>query len=492
MSSRLKLILSSAVSKGYKVVALGVYAGSVKGPEPLTPELRRQVLKLIRSAAWTGVRGQVEMVADPTAPDRRVVLYGLGKESNFDAERLCRWLRQVYRDVARGANPKVAVLLPDHGILADSSCALRALTDLSLVDYVFDEFMAEQSTRRRITISVVPPAQTLKAFRRGLKLTSALVEGIRWSRDLANTPPNTATPEWLARQARDLAKSRQMKIRILGPTQLKRMKMGGMLAVGQGSSNPPRLVRLEWGRGKTTISLVGKGVTFDTGGISIKPARSMDEMKYDKCGACAVLGIARATSKMNLPFRFRAYLPLAENMPDGAAYRPGDIIRCYDGKTVEITNTDAEGRMILADALAWAAQEAPDRLLELSTLTGATVVALGHHAAALYTPSQRLATELLTASEGSGERLWQMPLWDVFGDEMKGLHADLRNTGARWGGANGAAAFLSNFVGDLENWAHLDIAGTAYRSRSSKGESGATGYGVALTVSWLLRMAGKI
>jgi len=239
------------------------------------------------------------------------------------------------------------------------------------------------------------------------------------------------------------------------------------------------------------VALVGKGVTFDTGGISIKPAAAMDEMKYDKCGACAALGVLRAAADLELPVRLRLYLPLAENMPDGAAYRPGDIVRCANGKTVEILNTDAEGRMILADALAWAAREKPDSLLEYSTLTGACVVALGHTGAGLFTPHDELATSLLIAAEEAGERLWRLPLWSEFLDEMKGVHGDLRNSGGRWGGASTAAAFLSQFVGDLERWAHLDIAGPAYVGGDGHGQKGATGYGVRLTVRWLRALGAR-
>jgi leucyl aminopeptidase len=259
------------------------------------------------------------------------------------------------------------------------------------------------------------------------------------------------------------------------------MGMGGLLAVGAGSRQSPRLVRLEWGRRGPIVALVGKGVTFDTGGISIKPAADMDEMKYDKCGACNVLGAAAAAARLALPLRLRCYLPLAENMPSGTAYRPGDIVRCYNDKTVEITNTDAEGRMILADAMALAIEERPDYLLELSTLTGAAVVALGERAAALYCPDDALAAGLLASADESGERLWRMPLWPEYVDDMKGHHADLKNSAGRWGAACTAAAFLSQFVDGHRRWAHLDIAGPAMSARPRQ----ATGYGVALLVRWL-------
>jgi leucyl aminopeptidase len=334
----------------------------------------------------------------------------------------------------------------------------------------------------------VPPPDDAAAFERGLAIAAPVAAAVAFARDLANTPGNEADPDWMEERAKELAESRGMKVEVLGKRELERRGMGGLLAVGAGSAKKPRLVCLSWGRGKRPVALVGKGVTFDTGGISIKPAASMDEMKYDKSGACLALAVARAVADLELPVALRVYLPLAENMPDGAAYRPGDIVRCYNGKTVEITNTDAEGRMILADALALAVEEGAETLLEFSTLTGASVIALGHTAAALYSPDDELAASLLAAAEESGERLWRMPLWPEFLELMKGNHADLKNAGTRWGSANTAAAFLSQFVGGLGRWGHLDIAGPAMHMGENS-DSGATGYGVGLTVAWLRRLA---
>src|SRR4029079_17760646 len=238
------------------------------------------------------------------------------------------------------------------------------------------------------------------------------------------------------------------------------------------------------------VALVGKGVTFDTGGISIKPAANMDEMKWDKCGACTVLGLLRAVARLQLPLELSVYVPLAENMPGGASYRPGDIIRMHNGKTVEVLNTDAEGRIILGDALAWAAERQPDHLVEYSTLTGACVVALGQTGAGLYSPNDELAQSLLAAAESAGERLWRLPLWPEFNEGIQGSHSDLKNVAGRWGGASTAAAFLSNFVGEVQSWAHLDIAGPAYIGEGESGTRGATGYGIALTVEWLRSLVG--
>jgi leucyl aminopeptidase len=281
---------------------------------------------------------------------------------------------------------------------------------------------------------------------------------------------------------------------VLDAAALAERGMGGLLAVGSGSKHPPRLVSHGPPGGgspqdRPAVALVGKGVTVDTGGISITPADKMAEMKYDKCGACTALGIARAAAELELPVALSVYLPLAENMPDGGSFRPGDIVRCYNGKTVEILNTDAEGRMILAVALAWAAEAEPSALLEMSTLTGSCVVALGHEAAGLYTPDDRLAGELEAASAASGDRIWRLPLFPEYTEQLKGDHADLRNLGTRWGGANVAAAFLGQFVAALERWAHLDIAGVAYVGESGEEPRGATGWGVHLGLEWLRGLA---
>jgi leucyl aminopeptidase len=238
------------------------------------------------------------------------------------------------------------------------------------------------------------------------------------------------------------------------------------------------------------VALVGKGVTFDTGGISIKPAAGMEDMKYDKSGACTVLGIARAVAELELPLRLRVYVPLAENMASGTSYRPGDIVRCYNGKTVDITNTDAEGRMLLADALAWAAEEKPDVMLDYATLTGACVVALGTSAAGLFSPDDTLAEQILAAARTAGERLWRLPLWPEYIEDMKGIHGDLRNSGGRWGGASTAAAFLAQFTGDVRRWAHFDIAGAAYvGSERGGGDKGATGFAIASSLRVLRQLA---
>jgi leucyl aminopeptidase len=380
---------------------------------------------------------------------------------------------------------RLAIVPPAHDETRSAAAAFRLLVRIALSGYRFDAFKAGDNGSPARTVLLVAPRDAAATYRAQRAAAAAAAEGAALARDLGNTPPNVATPDWLAVRARSIASDAGMSATVHALADLRKMGMGGLVAVGVGSSHPPRLVRLEWGKRGPVVALVGKGVTFDTGGISIKPAADMDEMKYDKCGACNVLGAAHAVAKLGLPIRLRCYLPLAENMPSGTAYRPGDIIRCYNEKTVEITNTDAEGRLILADALALAVEEKPDYIVEMSTLTGGAMVALGERAAALYCPEDAMASALLAAADEAGDRLWRMPLWPEFVQEMKGTHADLKNSAGRWGSACTAAAFLSQFVGDHPRWAHLDIAGPAMSSRPRQ----ATGYGVALTLRWLQNVA---
>lgn len=452
----------------------------------LPKRLKNAALRARAKRRWRPQAGTLTVVEG--RPGVTLLLYGLGSQSKWDPRSLSRWVAKVVADAGRLGERELSILLPPSRPPVEQLLE-RLAREIGLSTYRFDRFLerSKKHTLRKVRLVV---SAISSASRDELSVARRTAQGAALARDLANTPPNEANPVWMAEQAQSLAKKQGLRIQILDPKALARKAMGGILAVGGGSRNPPRMVRLEYGKEGPLISLVGKGVTFDTGGISLKPAKSMEEMKYDKCGACAVLGILEAVAELQLPIRLQAYLALAENMPDGNAYRPGDIVRCYNGKTVEIHNTDAEGRMILADALAWAVEGKPDYLLEYSTLTGACVVALGPYAAGMFTPSDELAAGLERAAESTGERVWRLPLWPEFSDEMKGAHADLKNVGGRWGGANAAAAFLANFVGSHQRWCHLDIAGPAYRNEGPSETRGATGYGVALTVSWLRHLDG--
>ncbi|MFN2384630.1 MAG: leucyl aminopeptidase, partial [Gemmatimonadota bacterium] len=331
-------------------------------------------------------------------------------------------------------------------------------------------------------------ARKRAAIQRGLERGEKLARAVNYTRDLGNTPPNEMTPARLAERARGLAEEHGLTCTVMTVRELKAKKMGGILGVGQGSANDPRLIILRYngGRGgRAPVALVGKAITFDTGGISIKPSQNMEEMKFDKMGGCAVLGILMAAALLELKVNLLGVIPAAENMPSGTAYRPGDILTSYSGKTIEIINTDAEGRLVLADALTWASEQKPRQIIDLATLTGACVVALGHAASGAFGDPAMVA-RLQAAGETTGDRAWPLPLYEDFSNDMKSEIADIKNSGGRWGGASTAAAFLKFFVGDGIPWAHLDIAGTAWVTKpKAYTPYGATGAGVRLVTEFL-------
>jgi leucyl aminopeptidase len=473
------------------LLAVGCFEGEAPAADRLEEGIRRAVERLASRPGWHGKEeqwAQTEVAGDGGPV---VSLHGLGAAGDFSFARLSRWLQKVAEEARQGGLRRLTAVLPAHAETSGPAAG-RVLRALALSGYRFDRFQSDAEKAGRVeSFAVVPPAGEEEAFRAALPEVEAVTGAVAFARDLANSPANEATPAWMEERARELAADRGLKLTVLDVDALRARGMGGLLAVGAGSSHPPRLVRLQWGDSGPRVALVGKGITFDTGGISIKPAENMDEMKYDKCGACDVLAVARAAADLRLPVRLSVYAPLAENMLSGDAYRPGDIVRCHNGKTVEIINTDAEGRMILADALSLAAEEGAESIVEFSTLTGGVIVALGFAAAGLFTPDDGLAGELTRAAEAGGEPLWRLPIFPDHLEAMKGTHADLRNSAGRPGSASTAAAFLSQFVGEVRRWAHLDIAGVSNVKNGHGGSyTGATGFGVATAVGWLRRLAG--
>jgi leucyl aminopeptidase len=326
--------------------------------------------------------------------------------------------------------------------------------------------------RPRQVVFAVPRAQQAAA-NQAVARAQALANGMDFTRDLGNLPPNVCTPTYLADQAKKLAREFGLKIEVLDTKQMQALKMGALLAVAQGSEQPPKMIVVHYNGASSRqqpIALVGKGITFDTGGISIKPAAGMDEMKFDMCGAASVLGTLRAVAEMKLKINLIGVVPACENMPSGRATRPGDIVTSMSGQTVEILNTDAEGRLILCDALTYVERFKPRTVIDIATLTGACVVALGHHHSGLFTKQDALAAELVDAGRDSGDTCWRMPLDDDYQDALKSRFADFANVGGRDGGAITAACFLARFTKKYD-WAHLDIAGTAWKSGAAKGAS---------------------
>jgi leucyl aminopeptidase len=318
----------------------------------------------------------------------------------------------------------------------------------------------------------------------------AIASGVHFAKDLGNLPPNVCTPTYLAEQAQALAKSYGTTVEVLDRVQLEKLGMGSFLGVAQGSRQPPKLIVLQHKKGKKNdkpVVLVGKGITFDSGGISIKPGADMDEMKYDMCGAASVLGTFKAIAEMDLPLNVVGIIPTCENMPDGNAIRPGDVLTTLSGQTVEVLNTDAEGRLILCDALTYAERFDPAAVVDIATLTGACVIALGHHLSGLFSNNDGLANELLAAGDEALDRAWHMPMLDDYQNQLDSNFADMANIGGRAGGSITAACFLSRFTKKYD-WAHLDIAGTAWKSGKEKGS---TGRPVPLLTQFLLQRTAK-
>jgi len=311
---------------------------------------------------------------------------------------------------------------------------------------------------------------------------------MNFARDLANLPPNICHPTYLAAQAAALARSHRLKLEVLDQKDMERLGMGALLAVSRGSRQPPKLISLAWNGGDrkaAPVVLIGKGITFDTGGISMKPAAEMDEMKFDMAGGASVLGTMKAVAMLKLPINVIGVVAAAENMPGGNATRPGDIVTTMSGQTVEILNTDAEGRLVLCDAMTWCERLQPALVIDIATLTGACVIALGHVASGLYANNETLAREVQQAGDAAWDRVWHMPLWDDYQEQLKSNFADFANIGGRPAGSVTAACYLARFARKF-TWAHLDIAGTAWKSGRDKG---ATGRPVPLLTEFLVARA---
>jgi leucyl aminopeptidase len=419
-------------------------------------------------------------------PAERLLLVGLGKKAELSDERLRQAFGTAMQALrtARVASFSTA-LQPDLSLEAVCEGAL-------LGSYSFDQYKTRNRDERfsftEMTL-LLPKGTGIKEGRSRADRVQVICRGVSLARDLVSHPGNVATTGYLADAARDLAQRHALTCRVLELDELKQLGMNALVAVGKGSVEPPRLIVLEYrgaGAKGRPVALVGKGITFDSGGISIKPGAGMEEMKTDMSGGAAVLGALEAAAGLKLPVNLVGIIPTAENMPDAGAYKPGDVLTSLSGQTIEITNTDAEGRLILCDALHYARTKfKPATMIDLATLTGACVVALGHEASGLMGNDRRLIDRLKQAGERCGERVWELPLWDGYGEAMKSDIADLKNAGGRDGGSITAGWFLKQFVGTTR-WAHLDIAGTAWSDKNRPcSPKGATGVGVRLLIEYL-------
>lgn len=448
---------------------------------------------LVRRGDIDGKPGQNLLLHHaPGALCERILLLGCGREREFNDQRYFRVVAKAAGILDESGATEAVSYLPDLNVKGrDIYWKVRQcvqITEDTL--YRFDRFKSKTAPSRRPLkrlVMAIPSRRDLSGGEQAIQDGQAIVAGVQLAKELGNLPGNICTPGYLADQAKELLKgNKKLKVEVLEEKDMEKLGMGALLSVSRGSREPAKLIVMNYKGGtkdQKPIVLVGKGITFDSGGISIKPSGAMDEMKFDMCGAASVLGTLKSTLALKLPINVIGVIASSENLPDGNASKPGDIVTSMSGQTIEVLNTDAEGRLVLCDALTYSERFDPDVVIDIATLTGACVVALGSPAAGLLSNHHPLAHELLNAGKASGDRAWELPLWDDYQDQLKSNFADLPNIGSgREAGTITAACFLSRFTKKF-HWAHLDIAGAAWKSGREKG---ATGRPVPLLTQYLL------
>ena len=450
---------------------------------------------IIRRGDMEGKLGSTLLLHNvPNTLCDRVLLVGLGKEREFKDKQFREAVASSVRTLNETGSMEAVAYYPEWTVKKRDVAWKVEQSVLMAMEtvYRFDRMKSKQDDVRRplrkITLCVSRRNELSigeEAAQRGL----SIAQGINFAKDLANLPGNVCTPAYLADQALGLSKTYGLKLEVLEQKDMEKLGMGSFLSVAKGSRQPPKLIVLQYlgDKKQKPVVLVGKGITFDAGGISLKPAGEMDEMKFDMCGAASVLGTMKAIAQMRPSINLVGIIPACENLPDGNANKPGDVVTSMSGQTIEILNTDAEGRLILCDALTYAERFEPEAVIDIATLTGACVIALGHHASGLLGNDDTLIREISHVAEDTYDRVWHLPLWDDYQEQLKSNFADIANIGGRSGGTITAACFLSRFTKKF-SWAHLDIAGTAWKSGKEKG---ATGRPVALLTHFVLKRAAE-
>lgn len=486
-------------------VVVGVFE-----PRRLTPaaELideaaQKHISEIIRRGDLDGKAGSTLLLHNvPSTLCERILLVGLGKEKDFREKEYCAAIRSAVKALGETGSADGTIYITETAVRKRNVAwrIRQAVIVAQEAVYRFNQFKSKDDAPRPLgAISFcVEQKETLKLAEEALAQGMAIAEGVALARDLGNLPGNVCTPTYLADTALQMSKDHGLECQILERADMETLKMHALLSVAKGSHQPPKMIVLQYrgirvgksgdkSAGKPVV-LIGKGITFDSGGISLKPGLDMDEMKFDMCGAASVLGTLKAVARMKLPINLVVVVPTTENMPGGSASKPGDIVTSMSGQTVEILNTDAEGRLILCDAMTYTERFKPEAVIDVATLTGACVIALGHIATGLFANDDSLAHGLIQAAADAQDRAWQMPLWEDYQELLKSPFADMANIGGRAAGSISAACFLSRFAKKF-SWAHLDIAGTAWKSGADKG---ATGRPVPLLVHYLLKRAGKL
>jgi leucyl aminopeptidase len=482
-----------------ELLIVGQYAGEKRLSAPLAAldrALAGMLSEVLRTEKFEGTNGQSShFYTGGRIPAKRVLVVGLGPKRELTGESVRRAAATAVRRARDLGARIVATALLGEGLPARTR-AQAVAEGAILGTYSFDRYKREKSNRVVEELRVVEAERrTLRAISEGLRRGEVFAGATCFARELVNEPANRVNPPYLAETATEIARAEKLKLTVYDRADCQKLGMGAFLGVAQGSQSPPKFIHLAYAprrRARKKIAIVGKGITFDSGGLDLKTADGMRTMKDDMSGAAAVLGIMRSLPKLDLPLEVHGVVAAAENMPSGTAIRPGDILRAMNGKTIEIGNTDAEGRLTLADALSYAVREIkPDEIIDLATLTSACVIALGLQCSGVMWSSKPLADRILRAAEAAGERMWPLPLIDEYKEGLKSDVADLCNiSSARGGGALTAGLFLREFV-DSTPWVHIDIAGPAYTEKDLPlGPKGGTGVGVRTILSYLISQAG--
>lgn len=470
-----------------------------EGEKTLTPAARvvdqktnGLISDVIKSRDFEGKASQVFVLyAKQSLPAKRIALVGLGKKGDLNLEKIRNAYAKVMQhlrnmNVQEAATALEGDLLPEQKTKVFRAAAEGAL--LGLYQYTPYRTVGREDIKSMRQLDIVVDADRYAAALEEVRQTKIIADAVYFARDLISAPSNEMTPSVLAAHAGKIAKRKNVSCTVLDRGKMKALGMNALLGVASGSHEPPKFIILEYRGGKkgdAPVALVGKGLTFDSGGISLKPAEKMDEMKTDMSGGAAVMGCIMAAADLKLPVNLVGLIPATENMPGGSALKPGDILRSYSGKTIEVLNTDAEGRLILADALSYAAKFQPRAMIDIATLTGACIIALGHDVIGMLGTDEKMKSDIKKASEETGERVWELPLWDLYADLIKSDIADYKNTGGRPAGTITAAMFLSKFAGDIP-WVHLDIAGPAWAAKDKAyTPKGAAGVAVRLLIQYL-------
>ena len=455
----------------------------------VTPDFDPIIREIIQSGEFVAKDGTMCIIHNKAGSDiKRVLLLGMGKRENLDTDKIRNFTGKV---VNKAKELAISEFVLDPFEDMDEDHLSGIVEGIKLSDYSFTNYKKDEEKFELNQVRILVRGD-LTNNQKVIKRSSILSDAVILTRNISNLPPNDCSPKDLATFAEKLSANKKTKVRVIEEHELETNRFGGILAVGKGSTNSPKLIVIEYSgsaKDDKPIVIVGKAVTFDTGGISIKPSDKMEEMKFDKCGGCNVIGIMKAVSDLDLDKNVIGLIPAVENMPSGSSYRPGDIIKMYNSKTVEVLNTDAEGRIILGDALAFALKRfSPRIIIDMATLTGAAIIALGSNVAALVGNNTELVTKILEYSNKTGEKIWQLPLFEDHKEQLKSSNADIKNIGGRAAGAITAAAFLSHFVDDTP-WVHLDIAGTAWNQDGTREKTynpkGATGFGIRTIVKYI-------